>query len=374
MRAELDALKDNQLFRELVATEHEQGATIRRNGRRYVSFSSNDYFGLSQHPAVLAAARDGARRAGAGASALVTGYHPGMVSLGRALAAYKGTQAALVFGNGYMANLGTISALAGKDDLILADKACHACMIDGAVLSGATFRRFRHNDPDHLRQLLAKRCDYRHCLIVSETVFSMDGDRAPLHALRELADTHDAWLLADDAHGLGVTEDNPVHIEIGTLSKGLGSYGGYVCGSQAVIDFLANRARSFMFTTALPPLVTAAAEQALALLHRDAALRRRPLEAARFFTQQTGLPEAQSPIVPLVIGEAGAALEASAQLAEAGFWVAAIRPPTVPPGTARLRFAFSALHEQRDIARLAETIRQHGWLGHTHLQRLEPAC
>lgn len=378
LQAQLQQRKDQQLYRQLVPTEILPDGYIRRNGKTYLNFSSNDYFGLSQHPDVIAAARDALSISGAGASALVTGYHPYLETLAANLAKAKNTEAALIFGSGYLANIGTISALVGKGDLILADKLCHACMVDGAQLSGATFRRFRHNDMEHLGQLLAERKQYRHCLILTETVFSMDGDCAPLAAIQKLAQRHDAWLMSDDAHGLGITDssfprkresganalkdsrlrgDDDV-IQMGTLSKGLGAYGGYVCGSQTLVDYLVNTARSAIFTTALPPSIVAAADKALSILMSDTELGRAPLNHARHFTSLLGLPEAQSPIVPLVLGEAEQAIAASKQLAEEGFWVSAIRPPTVPASTSRLRFSFSALHKTVDIKRLVTAIRK----------------
>ena len=346
LQPELDALSAKQRLRRRAICAAD-GAYILRDGKRYLSFSSNDYFGLSQQMQGIS---------GAGSSALVTGYSPELAALEGALAKAKGTQAALVFGSGYLANLGTISALMGKGDLILADKLAHACMLDGAALSGATLRRFKHNDVAHLETLLKQRGDYRRCLILTETIFSMDGDRAPLEELAALAKAHDAWLMTDDAHGLGVVGSPQAHIQMGTLSKGLGAYGGYVCGSQALIDYLLNHARSYIFTTALPPAVCAAASGALEVLMSDAELRAKPLALARQFTDALGLPEAQSPIVPLIIGADGDALAASRALSDAGFWVSAIRPPTVAEGTARLRFTFSALHREEHIKALTDFI------------------
>jgi 8-amino-7-oxononanoate synthase len=350
LQPELERLAQQQRLRTREVSVAQEGAHIMRGGTRYLSFSSNDYFGL--------ASRFGAHGStGAGASALVTGYSPELAALEGALAKAKGTQAALVFGSGYLANIGSISALMGKDDLILADKLAHACMLDGAKLSGATLRRFKHNDAAHLKALLQQRADYRRCLIVTETVFSMDGDLAPLTEIQALASAHGAWLMTDDAHGLGVVLSAQADIQMGTLSKGLGAYGGYVCGSQVLVDYLANHARSYICTTALPPAVCAAASAALELLMHDEALRAKPLALAQQFTDALGLPRAQSPIVPLIIGADGDALAASKSLADAGFWVSAIRPPTVPEGSARLRFAFSALHEPQDVERLTEAVK-----------------
>ncbi len=342
------------------------GARVKRAGRELVSFGCNDYLGLSRHPRVIAAAQDATGRygAGAGASRLITGEHPLYAELESRLARWHEAPAACVFGSGYLANLGAITALIGGDDLIVADKLAHACMIDGARLSGARFRRFAHNDTAHLARLLEReRASYANCLIVSEAVFSMDGDRAPVAELAALAERYDAWLLIDAAHDVHAPasaaprrEWAQGHVLIGTLSKALGAYGGYVCGSQALIDYLKTSARALMFTTGLPPGVLAAAAEALDILAESPALCARPLSHARLFTRRLGMPEAHSAIVPVMIGEAAAALALSEALAADGILASAIRPPTVPPGTARLRFAFSAAHAQADIRRAADVL------------------
>jgi 8-amino-7-oxononanoate synthase len=341
---------------------------VRRDGRDLISFSGNDYLGLSQHPAVLAAAREALERngAGAGASRLVTGDHPLYGELEALLAEMKGTEAACVFGSGYLANIGIIPALADAGDLILADRLAHACMLDGARLSGASLMRFAHNSLEHCEALLkAHRADYANCLILTETVFSMDGDRAPVSRLAQLAAQYDAWLMTDDAHGLGVIHDTlpdaKATLQMGTLSKAAGSYGGYVCASRAVIDLLKTSARSLMFSTALPPPVLAASIVALKIIRDDAQLTRRPLEKARLFTRLLARDPAPSAIIPVILGEVERALEASAMLEEHGYLAACIRPPTVPPGTARLRFAFSAQHEDTHIEEVAGLLTRHGY-------------
>lgn len=356
---ELQALEAKHLRRRPVITEALEGVEIRRDGKRYVNFSGNDYFGLSRHPKVIAAAARTleAYGTGAGASPLVTGYHPGYASLCEALAEYKGTQACALFGSGYLANLGTITALMDKGDLILADRLAHACIIDGAQLSGAALKRFRHNDLAHLEQLLHKRGEYRHCLIISETVFSMDGDCAPLTELATIARAHDAWLMSDDAHGIGFISNNPAQIQLGTLSKGLGSMGGYVCGSQALVDMLYTKARPMIFATALPPSATAAAEAALDVLSREPERAEHAIRHARYFCEAMGLPAPQSPIVPLIVGESAPALHLSEQLKERGMLAVAIRPPTVPKGSARLRFSFSAAHSDQQVEQLVQTLK-----------------
>ncbi len=365
--ARLQALERRRLRRALVATEALDAARVRRDGRVLVSFASNDYLGLARHPDVIAASVEATRRygAGSGAARLVTGNHPLYDALERKLAALKGTEDAVVFGSGYLANLGIVPALAGAADLVLLDELCHSCLLNGAALSKARTIAFRHNDAEHAAELLERhRPEHRHCLILTEGVFSMDGDRAPLAALAALAAAHDAWLLTDDAHALGVvgggrgssfacTPPAAVPLAMGTLSKAAGSYGGYLCASRDVAELVRNRAASFVYSTGLPPGTIAAALAALEIIASDAALVARPLAHARRFTAELGLQEAESAIVPLVLGSVEAALAASAKLESAGFLVPAIRPPTVPPGTARLRIAFSALHSDDDVAALA---------------------
>lgn len=350
--------------RTLMGTERTDGVHVVRGGKKLVSFSCNDYFGLSQHPQVLEAAAAALEQygAGAGASRLVSGNHPLYAKLESMLAAEKKTEAAIIFGSGYLANLGTIPALVGKGDLILADKFIHACMLDAAKLSGATLLRFAHNNAAHCRMLLeANRPEHQNCLILTETVFSMDGDRAPMFELRELARAHDAWLMSDDAHGLFVTQQ-PEHaqIQMGTLSKSLGSYGGYVCGSKTLIDYLQTSARSVIYSTGLPPASIAAAIAGMEIVQADDELRAKPLAHATYFTQLLGIKPAESAIVPVIVQDCDKAVAASKMLEENGFYVAAIRPPTVPENSARLRFAFSALHTRAQIEKVAEILLHEG--------------
>jgi 8-amino-7-oxononanoate synthase len=363
-REQLGRAAGRSLTRQIRESERLGRARVRLDGREYVSFSCNDYLGLTHHPAVIAAAREALERHGAGAAAsrLVTGSHPGYAELETLLAEMKGAERALVFGSGYLANLGTIPALVGKDDLIVADRLCHACALDGARLSGATVVRFDHNELDHCRTILeTRRPKFRRCLILTETVFSMDGDRGPVDELKALAGVHDAWLMTDDAHGLGICSSEAADVQMGTLSKAVGSVGGYVCGSSELIEWLVNQARSLVFSTGLPPASTAAAVAALRIIRDDEELRMKPLENARLFTAALGRPPAVSPIVPVVVGEPERALAASAMLREHGILAVAIRPPTVPPDTARLRFAFSALHEPEPIERAAALLKAHGY-------------
>lgn len=358
----LDALERRALRRTLAETDRDEFPWVRREGRRLLSFSCNDYLGLSGHPAVKAAAIAAIERygAGAGASRLVTGNHPPLVALEKQLAAMKGTQAACVFGSGYLANIGVLGVLASPDDLVVIDEFAHACLFAGARLSGARTLRFGHNDAGQAAALLAAhRSAHCRALVVTETVFSMDGDRAPIAALAALAEANDAWLLTDDAHGFGLDGADAasrVPLRMGTLSKAVGGYGGYLCASEPVVALVRTRARSFVYSTGLPPASAAAALAALDVIAAEPALCAAPRRKARLFTSRLGLPDAESAIVPLILGTPEAALAASAELERAGFLVAAIRPPTVPDGTARLRFAFSALHPDSEIERLAAVL------------------
>ena len=358
--ADLDA---KSLRRSLKETRRDGAVHAWRDGRRVLSFCDNDYLNLSQDARVKQAAIRAIEEhgTGSGASRLVTGNHPLYATLEARLAALKGTEDSIVFGSGYLANIGIVPALVGKGDLILADELAHACLNAGARLSGAKTVPFRHNDLDHLADLLAtERGQFRHCLVLIDRVYSMDGDLAPVAAISALSSAHDAWLMSDDAHGIGVLpKEDPalVPLQMGTLSKALGSYGGYLCASAPIVALLRSRARSFVYTTGLPPASVAAAIAALDVIEGDPDWAVTPVVRARQFTRLLNLPHAESPIVPVVIGEAAAALAASEQLLAQGFLVTAIRPPTVPAGTARLRVAFTALHPDSEVERLADAIR-----------------
>ena len=351
------------------------GIWVERAGRRLLSFSCNDYLNLSQHPKIIAAAIAATERygIGAGASRLVTGNHPLYAELEERLARLKGSEAACVFGSGYLANTGIVPVLVGPDDLIVLDELSHACLHAGAKLSGAKIHLYRHADAAHVQTLLAAhRAESKRAVIATDGVFSMDGDLAPLAELADIARRFDAWLLSDDAHGLGVVGGGrgstfavggiaggpEVPLQMGTLSKAVGTYGGYLCASQPVIDLMRTRARTFIYSTGLPPPVVAAAIAALEVIETDPGYVAEPLRKARQFTRALNLPEAQSAIVPVIVGETEAALSASELLREEGFLVVAIRPPTVPAGTARLRFAFTAQHPDAEIERLADAVRR----------------
>jgi len=370
-QTKLDELERYHLRRALAETLREDAIWVERDGRRLLSFCCNDYLNLTQHPAIKQAAIAAIERygAGSGASRLVTGNHPLYAELETRLARIKQTAAAVVFGSGYLANTGVIPVLIGRDGLVLADELSHACLFAGAQLSRAKVITFRHNDVAHARALLsAHRAAHDHALIITDGVFSMDGDLAPLAQLYDLAGEFDAWLMSDDAHGLGVVgsgrgssyvdnEHIPIPLQMGTLSKALGAYGGYMCASAPVVDLIRNRARTLIYSTGLPPACVAAAIAALDLIERDPAYAARPLQKAIAFTQRARLPLAQSPIVPVVIGDEQATLSASHYLTEQGFLAVAIRPPTVPAGSSRLRLTFTAQHPDDAIERLAELVR-----------------
>lgn len=341
---------------------------VAADGQKLMNFSSNDYLGLARHPKLIAAAVEATQTYGAGscASRLIGGHVEHVGALEQAIASYRGSEAALVFSSGYAANTGTISALMNQGDLVLADKLAHACLLDGAKLSSADLHRFRHNDVAHLAKLLElKRSEYANCLIVTESIFSMDGDLAPIDELVALAKQYDCWVMVDDAHGAGFSSAllAPViayenGLVSGTLSKAIGALGGYVAGSEALKSFLVGHARSFMFSTALPPGVIAAALAGFEVIGQEPQRASLALEHAQHFTKTMGLPAAQSPIVPYIIGDNEATMHATQHLAKHGIYTHAIRPPTVPPGTARLRLTFTAGHTQEYVDHLLAALRR----------------
>lgn len=372
-QSKIDGLEARSLRRTLKPTHRLDGVWVERGGRRLVSFSCNDYLGLTHHPAVKAAAvaAIGLHGAGAGASRLITGDHPLFLELEQRLAALKGAEAACVFGSGYLANAGIIPTFVGPGDLVLADELAHACIWAGAKLSGADTVAFRHNDmADLAEKLAARRGGVGRVLVATDGVFSMDGDVAPLGEISRLCRAHDAWLLVDDAHGLGVVgggagtarlfPDARIDLAMGTLSKAIGGYGAYVCASGPVVDLIKTRARTVVYTTGLPPANAAAAIAALDVIAAEPERVAAPLARARRFTQALNLPEAQSAVVPIVLGEAETALAAAADLETQGLLAVPIRPPTVPAGTARLRIAFCAGHSEAQVDQLAKAVRP--WL------------
>jgi 8-amino-7-oxononanoate synthase len=370
---------------------------VRVGGRLLRNFCSNDYLGLSHHPALIRAATEclGRFGFGAGSAHLVSGHSLEHHALEEELAAFVGRQRALLFSSGYMANLGVIGALTDRHDLVLADRLNHASLLDAARLSGARLRRYAHGDMAQAAQMLsAQRAagdggegegaephksnggGGSTTLIVTDGVFSMDGDLAPLPELVALAQRHDCALMVDDAHGLGVIGEHgrgtleqtgaaasAVPILVGTLGKAFGTFGAFVAGDANLIDYLIQRARTYIYTTALPPVVAAASRAGLRLAQQESWRRERLHSLTLRFRAAVaalGVPLTPSttPIQPLIVGEAAWALALSEALMNAGFWVAAIRPPTVPAGSARLRVTLSAAHREQDVDALAETLGQ----------------
>lgn len=362
-KQQVKALDKADLLRELKETASD-GVMVTQNGKEYISFSGNDYLGLAKHPEVIEAAETALKRygAGAGASRLVTGNHPLYGKLEAKIAKMKKTEAALVFGSGYLTNIGVLPAILGRNDVIFADKLVHACLLDGSLLSGAaSFKRFKHNDHRHLESLLVEqRGNFENAIILVDHVYSMDGDIAPLGHLSRLAKDFDAWLMVDDAHGLGMIEPEPkTHVDIwmGTLSKAAGSYGGYVAAKKPVIELLTSKARSLMFSTGLPPSVCAAAFAALEIMAEEPKRCERPILLADKVAKAMKLQPTGSAILPIILGEAQAALEACEALKKRGILAAAIRPPAVPAGTARLRLSFSASHTDEQVNQLIDALK-----------------
>jgi len=373
LAAELGRLRAAQRYRTLRPLAGPQGSRLRIDGRELLAFCSNDYLGLANHPQVVAAFKRGADAygVGSGASHLITGHSVAHQALEEALADFTGRPRALLFSTGYMANLGVISALAGRGDSICEDRLNHASLLDGARLSQARLRRYAHGDPRALARLL-ERSGAR--LIATDGVFSMDGDLAPLPALAALAQDADAWLLVDDAHGLGVLGEEghgslahfglgpeQVPILVGTLGKALGTAGAFVAGSRELIETLIQRARSYIFTTAPPPAVAVATRESLGIARRESWRRERLRMLIRRFragAAQLGLPlmESETPIQPLIAGTVEQALSWNRDLEAQGILVSAIRPPTVPERSSRLRITFSAAHREQDVDRLLETL------------------
>ena len=376
LAAALERRRSDALLRVRRTVESPQGARIRVDGRDVLAFASNDYLGLANDPALVTAACVGARRwgVGAGASHLIIGHQSPHEALERELAAFVAPCAdarALVFSSGYLANLAILTALADRHDAIFADRLNHACLTDGALLSRAALVRYPHADLAALRERLRVTRAHRR-FIVTDAVFSMDGDIAPLRDLLALAHEHDAWLVVDDAHGFGVLgggRGTLAHFGIaserivymGTLGKAAGVAGAFVAAHPLVVETLLQSARSYVYTTASPPLLAEALRASLACI-RDGAARRDHLDnlVAAFRERVRGLPwrllPSSTPIQPLVIGDAPATLRVAEALLADGICVPAIRPPTVPPGTARLRVSLSAAHSDADVERLAAAL------------------
>jgi 8-amino-7-oxononanoate synthase len=369
--AALRDLDARALRRRLNARGGAQGPLITIDGREYINFGANDYLGLASDPRLAAAVAQASQEFGwgAGASPLVTGRSALHERLERRIAEFEGTEAALLFNTGFSANSGVIPALVGEGDVIFSDALNHASLIDGCRLSRAAVQVYRHNDCEHLNSLLREASGFRRRLIVTDSLFSMDGDLAPLPELCQLAERFDCMLHADEAHatgvfgkrGRGVAEhlgvEDRVHVRVGTLSKALGASGGFVAGGQALIDWLANRARSYVFSTAPPPPLCAAALDALNIVEREPETRTKLLATAAGLRDQLraagwNIGSSASQIIPIILGDAERALAAAAKFREHGIWVPAIRPPTVPVGKACLRISLAAGHTPGMLAEL----------------------
>ena len=371
--AHLEQRRRAYLYRQRYVVEGRSGAVVQIDGRKLINFCSNDYLGLASHPAVIAAFRQGAARygVGSGAAHLITGHAQVHHALEEELAAFVGRPRALLFSTGYMANLGVISALVGMGDALFEDRFNHASLVDGGLLSRARFARYAHADADALRNKLAtSRSTNR--LVVTDGLFSMDGDIAPLAELAAVCHAHNAWLMVDDAHGLGVLGHggrgsvahyglggDDVPVLMGTLGKAFGVFGAFVAGSEALIETLIQQARSYIYTTALPPAIAAATRASLVQVCEEEWRRARLHQLiARFRSGAAtlGLPlmDSATPIQPLLLGSARAAVIASEKLLQQGLLISAIRPPTVPEGSARLRITLTADHSDEQIDHLLE--------------------
>ncbi|MEQ1738301.1 MAG: 8-amino-7-oxononanoate synthase [Methyloglobulus sp.] len=370
----LNELSQQGLHRSRRIVESPQGISLICDGKPVINFCSNDYLGLGNHPDVINAFKSAADKygVGSGSAHLICGHSSAHHALEEELAAFTGRERALLFSTGYMANMGAISALVGRGDTVFEDRLNHASLLDGGLLSGAKFKRYVHADTDHLDNLLTKAEGNK--LIVTDGVFSMDGDTAPLQALSDIAKKHFAWVMVDDAHGLGVLGDNgggileqtglkqdDVQVLVGTLGKAFGTFGAFVAGSEDLIETLIQKARPYIYTTALPAAIAEATRTSLKIIQTESWRR----EKLRYLTErfrsgagQLGLPlmASSSPIQPLLMGQSEQAVAVSNALYNQGFLVSAIRPPTVPFGAARLRVTFSALHEGHQVDQLLDAL------------------
>ncbi|MDH3947530.1 MAG: 8-amino-7-oxononanoate synthase [Gammaproteobacteria bacterium] len=382
LKAQLLEREQTRLYRHRQVLDSPQGVEVVVDNQRYINFSSNDYLGLANHPKVIEALAEGAHKwgAGSGAAHLVTGHSSPHHALEEELAEFTGRTRALLFSTGYMANLGAVSALLGRGDTVIEDRLNHASLIDAGILSRAKLKRYGHADAAGLAvQLDATDSGSR--LVVTDGVFSMDGDLAPLPELVQACQNKGAWLMVDDAHGLGTVgsqgrgclehfklDTEAVPILVGTLGKAFGTFGAFVAGSEILIESLIQQARSYIYTTALPPAVAEATRASLRLIQTETWRREKLQHLVQRFRQgagELGLPLMNSftPIQPLVLGDTERALTVSQRLREQGFLVSAIRPPTVPEGTARLRITFSAEHEEVHVDRLLSALMAAGASG-----------
>lgn len=377
LAAELAAREEARLYRRRRTVDGPQGPLLRVDGRELLSFCSNDYLGLANHPDVIAALKNGADDygVGSGAAHLVNGHSRAHQALEEELAAFTGRPRALLFSTGYMANLGVVSALAGIGDAVFEDRLNHASLLDAGMLSRTRMSRYLHGDTKALEMKL-RESKASEKLVLTDGVFSMDGDIAPLPELAEVAKRNDAWLMVDDAHGMGVLGANgagslehfglgidEVPILMGTLGKGFGTFGAFVAGSVELIEYLINTARPYIYTTATPPAIAEATRASLHLVQSEGWRREKLQQLITRFrdgAKQLGLKlmDSQTPIQPLVVGDAGKALQLSEALLDKGILISAIRPPTVPEGTARLRITLSAAHTEEQVDRMLATLEE----------------
>jgi 8-amino-7-oxononanoate synthase len=372
---ELIRIKESGLYRELRVVENAQDTHIEIEGKAFLSFCSNNYLGLANHPSVVKAVKDAVGKYGwgAGASRLVSGNMTLHEKLENEISKFKRKESTIVFPTGYMANIGAISTLVSKGDLVICDKLNHASIIDGCRLSGADFRVYAHCNMEKLENILKKSSKYNRKLIVTDSVFSMDGDLAPLPDIVRIATKHKAMVMVDEAHGTGVFGKNgrgvvehfnlnkEVNIVMGTLSKAIGSLGGYVSGDIVLINYLRNKARPFMYTTALPPAVCAASIAGINLIQEDPSMRESLWYNVRFIKDKLrslniNMISSESQIIPILIGDAQKAVEISKFLYKRGILIPAIRPPTVPANSSRLRMTVMSSHTQEDLVSLFEVL------------------
>ncbi len=377
---ELSAFEESGLYRRLALVQGPQEPRVRIKGRDVILLCSNNYLGFANHPKVKEAAILAIEKYGfgSGASRLVSGNMEPHRELEERLARFKGSEAALVFNSGYHANIGIISALVGRGDVIFSDKLNHASIVDGCILSRAEIKRYPHKDMNVLEDLLKKHpspLTPHPSLIITDGVFSMDGDIAPLKELSELSEKYGCMLMLDDAHAAGVLGangkgtlehlgiENPEIIQMGTLGKALGGFGAYIAGSRKLIDYLINKSRSFIYTTSLPPAVCAASIAAIDIVENEPQIRQGLWDRVKFFREglkNAGLNTMQSEtqIIPILIGEADTAVKISNDLLDKGIFVQAIRPPTVPEGTSRLRFTLMANHSWDDLKYAVDCVKK----------------
>ena len=372
---ELFELRQKDLYRDFRTIEDYQGRTVSVHGKDLLCFCSNNYLDLASDPRIIDAAVDAAREYGVGAAAsrLISGNMYLHNKLEAALAEFKRVEKSIVFPTGYMANVGTISALVGPDDAVIIDRLNHASIVDGAKLSGAKLIVYKHCEMESLRNALEHAKTYRRKLVVTDSVFSMDGDLAPLSDIINLARTYDAMTMVDEAHAIGVFGatgrgviehlglEGHVDVVMGTLSKAIGCIGGYVCGSKHLIDYIRNRARSFIYTTAIPPAMCAAAMKALEIIdtepeRRDGLWRNVSYFRSNIDEEKYNLMNSSSQIIPVMLGDVSLTLDKSRRLYKEGFLISAIRPPTVPKGKSRLRISLMSSHTQEDIDALLSAL------------------